>query len=343
MTQADRVYAWSEIADDFRGTLLVGNGGSIDLSEKFYYSNLYLAGIEQGKLSSHIQELFQKFSEKRDFEKVLRRLWAADFINKKFEVAKVEQEKIRKPYTDVRRALIDTVKNIHPDQESLASKLDNIGQFCLRFSKVFTLNYDLTLTWAIEASNKMAVTPKKFSDGFSSKKTSANLSTFIYSGHNDHGDIGVYYLHGNLCLYQTKIKMDEKKLASENKDSSLLKQLTEYWANNDVQPLFVCEGSSYEKSSAIAQSSYLSAAYESLKSDRGDSLVIYGWSISKGDQHILDAIKHSTSYKRAAVSVHNNDHKYLAHAKQALSKIGIESVRFFDSGSQGCWTNRSLP
>ena len=70
-------------------------------------------------------------------------------------------------------------------------------------------------------------------------------------------------------------------------------------------------------------------------------MVIYGWSISKGDQHILDAIKHNHSYKRAAVSVFKSDKKYLAHAKQALSDIGIESIRFFDSESSGCWANLS--
>lgn len=343
MTQADDIFAWGDIADEFGDTLLIGNGGSIALSDNFSYTNLYQIGVERGEINSRIQDIFKKFSETRDFEKLLRRLWAADFINKKFDVAEAEQDKVRKPYIDVRRALINTVKNIHPNQEELANSLDRIEKFCSGFSKIFTLNYDLTLIWAIEARNKMAVTPKKFSDGFSSQKMNTKLNSFTYDSHIDSGDIGVYYLHGNLCLCQTKATKEEKKLESEDKDDSLLKQLTDYWAKNDVQPLFVCEGNSQEKLSSIADSYYLSDAYGSLKLDRGESLAIYGWSISKGDEHILDAIKQNPSLKRVAVSVYKGNKKFQAHARQVLSEIGIESIRFFDSESSGCWANLEQP
>lgn len=63
--------------------------------------------------------------------------------------------------------------------------------------------------------------------------------------------------------------------------------------------------------------------------------------MSKGDQHILDAIEHNSSYKRAAVSVYKSDKEYMTRAKQALSEIGIESVHFFDSESSGCWDNKT--
>lgn len=339
MTQVDRIQAWSEIADDFKDTLIVGNGGSIALSESFSYTSLYKLGVERGEINSRTQDIFHKFSKKNDFEKLLRRLSAADFINQKFEVDKKERTKVREPYTDVRRALINTVKDIHPDQKQLVEALSSIRQFCAKFTNVFSLNYDLTLMWAIEASNNKALA-KSFSDGFSSKKSNSKLSTFVYEGRIDDGEIGVHYLHGNLCLCQTKATREEKKLASEDTDHSLVKQLTDYWANNDAQPLFVCEGDSQEKLSSIAQSDYLSAAYERLKSDRSESLAIYGWSISKGDQHILDAIKLNPSLKQVAVSVYKNDKVFQAHAKQALNEIEIKSICFFDSESPGCWTNR---
>ncbi len=338
MTQVDRIQAWSEIADDFKDTLIVGNGGSIALSESFSYTNLYKLGVERGEINSRTQDIFHKFSKKNDFEKLLRRLSAADFINQKFDVDKKERDKVRKPYKNVRHALIKAVRDIHPDQEQLVEDLSNIRQFCTKFTNVFTLNYDLTLIWAIEDSNNKALV-KSFSDGFSPKKSNSNLSTFVYDGRIDNGGIGVYYLHGNLCLCQTKATREEKKLASKDTDHSLVKQLTDYWSNNDAQPLFVCEGDSQEKLSSITQSHYLSATYEKLKSDRSKSLAIYGWSISKGDQHILDAIKLNPSLERAAVSVYKNDEVFQAHAKQALSEIGIESICFFDSESPGCWNN----
>ena len=230
MTQMDNIVAWSDIADEFGNTLLIGNGGSIALSSNFSYKNLYQFGLERGEINSRIQDIFQEFSKARDFEKLLRRLWEADFINKKFDVAEIEQAKVRKPYTDVRRALINTVKDIHPDQKQLEEGLSNIRQFCAKFTKVFTLNYDLTLIWATEANNKNALAKKSFSDGFSVKKTNSKLNTYIFDGRIEPKDIGVYYVHGNLCLCQTKATKEEKKLASENKGDSLLKQLTDYWA-----------------------------------------------------------------------------------------------------------------
>lgn len=345
MTEKADICLWNDIADQFEGSLLIGNGGSIALSQKFSYSSLYQFGVDSGALDSPIQEIFKKFSKTDNFEDLLRKLWQANFINEKLDVAPDERAKVRKPYTDVRRALINTVKDIHPDQEQLAEGLSNIRQFCSRFTKIFTLNYDLTLSWATETDNSK-ILAKDFSDGFSSKKTNTKLNSFTFDNHIDYESIRIYYLHGNLCLCQTKAIKEEKKLISENKDDSLLNQLTDYWAKNDVQPLFICEGSSHEKKVAIADSNYLSAAYESLKSDGGESLVIFGWSMSSGDQHILDAIKHNPSYKRAAVSVFMRDKKYknyMADAKQALGEIGIESVRFFDAESPMCWANGSIP
>jgi hypothetical protein len=340
MTQPDAIVAWSDIADNFKDTLLIGNGGSIALSDKFSYANLYQFGVAKGEIRSAIQEIFQELSKNSDFEKLLRRLWEADFINKTFEVAKAEQAKVRKPYTDVRRALINTVKDIHPDQDLLEKSLSNISKFCSRFSKIFTLNYDLTLIWAIESSNKISGISKKFSDGFSAGKMSPGLNSFTYDGGIENGDIRVYYLHGNLCLCQTKVMRQEKKLVTQDVKQSLTLQLTEYWARNDVQPLFVCEGSSATKISSIAQSNYLSIAYESLKSNQSESMVIYGWSMSKADKHILDAIRQNHSLKRVAVSIYKSNKKFQAEAKQALLDIGIESICFFDSHSPECWINQ---
>lgn len=337
MKKGEITYAWSDIAEEFKGTLLIGNGGSIALSNNFSYASLYKFGVERNHITPEIKDVFNILSKTGDFERLLRRLWEADFINKKFNIAEVEQHKVRKPYTDVRRALINTVKDIHPNQKQLAEKLLRINKFSAKFSKIFTLNYDLTLSWATQVGYEGSLVSKSFNDGFSIKKADTKLNTFVYDGQIGQGDIGVYYLHGNLCLCQTKTIRDEKKLTPEDTSNSLLEELTEYWARNDVQPLFICEGISFDKLSAITNSHYLSAAYEQLKVDKNDSLTIYGWSMSKGDEHILDAIKHNSSYKRVAVSLYKADAKYLAHAKQALNRIGIESVSFFDAESLGCW------
>lgn len=342
MEPKDFVRAWNDVAERFvGGTLLVGNGGSIALSPSFSYKSLYQSGINSGEINPRTQETFVGlFKEDRDFEKLLRRLWAADYINEKFGIEKSERDKVRKPYTDTRRALINTVKHIHPGQDELVNGLLAISQFCSVFSNVFTLNYDLTLTWAAELNNNSVAKVVNFNDGFVLKTNNMKLDSFLYNGNIGDNDIGIYYPHGSLCLCQSRVKMEEKKLSPNNEGDLYFTKLTDYWAKNESQPLFVCEGRSEDKYRSISGSHYLSAAYDKLKSNKAESLVIYGWSISKNDQHILDAISNNNSYERAAVSVRKNNKEYQVHARQALTNAGIKDVCFFDSESQGCWANR---
>lgn len=341
MEPKDYVCAWNDIAEKFAGgALLIGNGGSIALSPNFSYKSLYQSGVNSGEINPRTQETFVGlFKEDRDFEKLLRRLWAADYINEKFDIEKSERDKVRKPYTETRRALINTIKEIHPRQEELLNGLLAISRFCSAFSNVFTLNYDLTLAWAAELNNNSAVRVVNYNDGFSLKTKNKKLDSFLYNGDIGHNDVGIYYLHGSLCLCQSRVIKEEKKLSPNNEGDLYFAKLTDYWANNEAQPLFVCEGRSEDKCRSIFRSHYLSAAYDKLKSNKAESLIIYGWSISKNDQHILDAISNNNSYRRVAVSVRQNNKKYQAHARQALTKAGIEDVCFFNSESQGCWAN----
>ncbi|MDP2284934.1 MAG: DUF4917 family protein [Pseudohongiella sp.] len=331
------IYYWKDIAQDYKGTLLLGNGASIALSGNFSYHNIYEQGVKVGKIDSDIQGLFSKFSANKDFEKLLRRLWAADFINKKFLVDVEEQKKVREPYLKIRRSLINVIKDIHPDHKSLSNSLDVVTDFCSGFGKIFSLNYDLTLPWALDVNNDGAIS-KIFDDGFTStQKDNKEIVALGYSPQTQDDKVKVYYLHGNISIVQTKKNHDEKKLISKNDKSSLLKHVTEYWSRNDSQPLFICEGDNSEKISAIYRSRYLTSAFESLKTDSNETLVIYGWSMSNADQHILEAIKQNSSYKRVALSVHESDQEYPAHAKRSLNAAGINDIRFFHSKSAKCW------
>lgn len=61
---------------------------------------------------------------------------------------------------------------------------------------------------------------KDFSDGFSSEKTNPKLTmrTFTYKEPIDSASIGVYYLHGNLCLFQTRVLLDEKNFLQKARE-----------------------------------------------------------------------------------------------------------------------------
>jgi len=69
-----------------------------------------------------------------------------------------------------------------------------------------------------------------------------------------------------------------------------------------------------------------------------DSLVIYGWSISKQDEHILKALD-SGIILNVAVSVYKRDMKYVDRVTELLNGFGHSNIDFFDSASPGCWNN----
>lgn len=166
------IKTWREIQADYSDTLIVGNGGSVAVDPCFRYTNLYQQGCEHS-LSALPHRVFDQFAKNdRDFERVLYRLWQADYINQKFELAKIERDKVHNAYTDVRRALIDTVKDIHPDKAiSDQQGLAHIGRYG-RFSTVFSLNYDLIVYWA--SLNARQANGWRFEDGFTIDKTRAD-------------------------------------------------------------------------------------------------------------------------------------------------------------------------
>ncbi|WP_323914299.1 DUF4917 family protein [Aeromonas caviae] len=339
---------WRELQADYSDTLIVGNGGSVAVDPCFRYASLYQHGCAHDFISAAAQQVFDQCAKNsRDFERVLYRLWQADYINQKFELAKIERDKVRKAYTDVRRALIDTVKAIHPDKAICNEQgLAHIGRFMASFSTVFSLNYDLIIYWA--SLNASQANGWRFEDGFTIDKTRSPSTKLIkqcfnesFSAEPKPGMTKVFYPHGNLALYQTK-KGEESKLAASHHDP--LSLFTQYWRDNNGQPLFVCEGSAAEKVATINSSRYLRHVYQHELPRPKHSMTIYGWSIGKQDYHILEQLALSQC-RRAAVSVFtgNKTPKQIefesAHMEKMLNDAGIERVEFFDAASAGCWNH----
>jgi len=345
------VVQWNDIKDNFQDALLVGNGGSIAIAPQFSYTSLYDYAAKNNLIKDKVKSIFDKFSKsQRDFERILYRLWQADYINKKFDVNDDEQKKVRKGYTSVRRSLINSVKQIHPEHNSIASDLVNISSYVNSFTHVFSLNYDLILHWSI-----LKHPNKQIEDGFvpierKGKKTS-DILTFtddIDVLKRKFDTIGqstmLFYPHGNLALYKTKATHEEKKITA-NDGANLLEILTTFWASNDGQPLFVCEGDSESKLKSINDSAYLRHVFQQELPNGGKSLTVYGWHMAEQDNHILKQIG-TGNYQRIAVSVYLGNKKteeITVEIQRLRSQIAkhtdIENIKFFDSASAGCWSN----
>lgn len=331
---------WSEIKDDFRETLIVGNGASIAIDPKFRYQSLLEEALKKGWITPSIQKVFQYFDNTKDFEFILSRLYHAHHVNLALGVSDNDTEQA---YKDVQQALIRSVKAIHPEYGEAKHHIERIWHFMKQFDKIVSLNYDLLLYWAMLRGNEH-LRGTWFKDCFKSGSFDLDWKSYEEPHFSARGVTLVFYLHGNLAL-GTDRWGQEIKLARSNSDN-LLSQVTEAWEHGVASPLFVSEGESKQKEKSIRRSPYLSTIYDEVLPKLGSSLVILGWSLSDNDLHILNAIS-IEEIKKVAVSVlrgvKNDDE--IGH-KCEKTKLKLEEklnrtieVVFFDVESHGCWVN----
>ncbi|WP_411182338.1 DUF4917 family protein [Nitrosomonas sp. Is37] len=62
-----RIHYWNEISHNYRGTLLLGNGASRAVDERFDYASLVEHAFEHRLLTEDVKSLFRFFRTK-DFE-----------------------------------------------------------------------------------------------------------------------------------------------------------------------------------------------------------------------------------------------------------------------------------
>lgn len=338
---------WRELKDDFNDTLIVGNGGSMAVCSSFNYKDLYRYGCENRFVSETAQQIFNQFSkDDRDFERVLYRLWQTNFVNKALKVLDEELNKIDGAVADVRKALLHTVKGVHPLYKDIdLVKLMNIGSFAGKFSNVFSLNYDLTMHWAMTLSSKKSRV--WFSDGFtieSKRKSAKKVKQKRFDElmpQRQSNNTKVFYPHGNLALYRNRLGA-ESRLVGES--DGLLQALTRYWSKTGG-PLFVCEGTTSKKQEAIQASQYLSFVFNKALPSSKDNITILGWGMGKQDSHILSQLALSNC-KKIAVGVHTQNRiektiqNEIVRFSEALEPyVNLDNVTFFNSSGAGCWAN----
>lgn len=86
------------------------------------------------------------------------------------------------------------------------------------------------------------------------------------------------------------------------------------------------------------QSNYLHNVFETALPDLGENIVLYGWSMSKEDDHIIEQLSKNTSIKRIAVSIHNNQIWDSKKKERITSRFSAEiEWCFYDAESPGCW------
>lgn len=346
---------WNDISHKYEGaSLLLGNGASIAFSDVFDYTNLYEVANHNNYIDPKLRSLFEKF-ETTNFELVLYRLWQAK------EVLNLLQENtniIDENYSLCRNALIKTVRSAHMQYEKndqeFVKKLKNASTFLKNFKFVYSLNYDLMIYWVIAMGNREGTI---FKDCFCEKLPDTNFNLFNSDwsflkepSAGQEKAILIFYPHGNLTLARLKQKhLNEIDLKIVSKDQMHLDAIIKTWENENLEPVFISEGDFNEKKNRIYESNYLTKIYEKGFDEVGQKLVVYGWSMSKEDYHILERLQniqkerkklgnfHKKPIESIAVSIYQNgdEKKFKKHVRTMLKPITTD-IDFFSS-SQGCW------
>jgi len=306
---------WDEISNGEWKNLLLGNGFSINIWEKFNYGTLYEIACQtvDEPLYEQGQALFEHLGSS-NFEDVLRILYHAKLVDE--QLGKPQEAQIESLYRNTKNALAAAVNYAHIPANR--ADVEKINMQLRPYKDVFTTNYDLLPYWAIMSSDTDIW---RFKDYFWGEE-----NIFDASDTNVNADrTKIHYLHGAIHLVEISDGKTQKLKANGLDSLSDLFDLD----HPEKFPLFISEGSSDWKLSHIKRNDYLRFCYEKLGKIKS-GLVVLGHSLHKDyDQHIIDAIN-DNNVKQIAFSIWpKHTPEDIVEFKSRLSKDFSEKELYF--------------
>lgn len=314
-------------------TLILGNGFGISYDGAFESNHfswntlLELCDIEEGS------QLYGLLAECNfDFELVHQKLNNAIDILTRYSPENALILDLQNQVQILRDQLTIAVANSHPQSFNIdfntengrikKQKIEACREFLRKFSKVFSLNYDLLLYW-VRCFDRNCLGQDSFD--------------------NEDGDLVFYpdpeanYLfpHGALFLFRDGVSAKKSRSTMAN---PILARVEEN-IRNGIFPMCVSEGTGNQKLESIKSNSYLLFSYEKMMECEG-TVFTFGCSfLDDKDSHIITALLKSPStkivvgeYNPTDESFHRLNHEF-ARLKQELN-IRKEVVIADTSGVQ---------
>lgn len=310
--------------------LLLGNGFSRSLYSQFDYQTLRDTATNLSNKNKLSQELLSIFDDLKtdDFEKVLAHLNIAKKITNHYKDELAAQIDI--DIKRIRKAFIDSISKIHPDADTISNETKlSVCQFLSKFSKIFTINYDLLSYWILmEGKSNLISCPQD--DGFRPLGLLDNqyFDELVWSNPKEQN---FYYLHGALHFFSDS-RGHVFKL-TRNNDTSLIKKVLQCILDEHY-PLIIFEGSHKEKFKKINNYEYFWNSYNTLKNAKG-SLFTLGTSLNEhSDRHIIDAIKNS-QINQIFIGLYKEDSELYQNGISLKNES--RNINFFDSETAINW------
>jgi len=317
--------------------LLLGNGFSRACKDDIFAYDALFDRADFRDLSQFCRQAFESLKT-TDFEVVMRALRMAVQLVRLYAPDQPKlAEQFQQDAEGLREVLVRTIAEHHPGvpAEIPAAKYAGCRRFLGNFDRLFTINYDLLLYWALMQRELEPNIP--CDDGF--RKPPDDATYVTWEPENTYTQ-NVYYLHGGLHLFDAGSEL--QKYTWSNTGIPLIQQIRAA-LNSDLYPLFVAEGTSVQKVDRIRHHAYLSKAERSLNNIAG-SLFAYGLSLASNDEHILKAVlnsKVSTLYVSLfgdPTSVSNQ--RIISTAEDLIDqrpKRKPLKIEFYDAQSAAVW------
>ncbi len=295
---------WAEIKDDYEnGNLIIGNGASVALHQKFRFDSLKEEAEKLRLFNEDISKLFIEF-DTSDFELILRLVWHAKLVNKHLGII---DQKIDSAYENIKEALIKVVKEVHCEHSDIADQLPQLYQFTKQFRTVVSLNYDLILYWILMYGNRNE-DGHRFKDCFQGSGLFRNNWQDLRNPIRKEKEVTLsLYQHGNLSIFRDAKNTETK--VQRGDFEGLLEVITSQWEDNKI-PLFVAEGTGTKKLESIKSSPYLSTIFYEVLPDlitQKANLVIYGWRLGEQESHLVKQIFKNKQSGKVAISIFQNN------------------------------------
>jgi hypothetical protein len=324
--------------------LLLGNGFSIACKENIFSYKKLFEQADFSNLSDSIKQVFKEFST-QDFEKIISVLKDSSKALIAYKDASHKLiNTLQKDAEGLKELLIHTIAKNHPNMPSDIphEKFYSCRKFLSNFNNIYTLNYDLLLYWALMHDDfNLKI---KCDDGFRTPEDEefGYSSTYVVWDPNNSRSQNIHFLHGALHLFDTGTEI--KKYTWSNTGIKLIDQIRDAVDRNHF-PIFVAEGTSHEKLTRIKHNEYLSKAKRSFDNIKY-ALFIYGHSLAKNDEHILQSIEKNNGLEQVYIGIYGDPN--LPSNKQIISRgtamnrhnrKKLLEINFYSAESTSVWTN----
>lgn len=320
--------------------LLLGNGFSISCRPDAFNYGALLDEATFDTAHGDVRAVFELLGT-TDFERVIELLRLAGDLTDRYEPGAGLGEKLRHDAQAVRDALAVTLAARHPDLPFDINQVEYeaVRTFLQHFRKIYTLNYDMLLYWAVMQDLEPDVPTN---DGFRNGND-PGADYVIWEPYLDYGEQRLFFLHGGLHLYDSGHEIS--KITWSRTGVPLVDQIREALAG-ERYPLIVTEGTSQEKEAKVLHNAYLNHAIRSFAKIQ-KTIFIHGHSLAANDRHIFRRIEEG-KLERVFISLYGDPEsqanrevvvrgQQLATNRTAFDHRRPLTVEFYDAESAHVW------